>query len=93
VQETSHRNHQIVQARRSSRSRRAASTSLGIQGFTVSEVKGFCCQEGHTEIYRGAEYSVSFLAKVKVEAAIADDLLDLARAVRIRTGEQGGEAL
>jgi nitrogen regulatory protein P-II 2 len=96
---------------------REALTSLGIQGLTVSEVKGFGRQKGQTEIYRGAEYSVSFLPKVKIEVAIADDLLertietiqraantgrigdgkifvlDLAQAVRIRTGEQGAEAL
>jgi nitrogen regulatory protein P-II 2 len=96
---------------------REALTSLGIQGLTVSEVKGFGRQKGQTEIYRGAEYSVSFLPKVKVEVAIADDLLertveaiqraantghigdgkifilDLVQALRIRTGEQGEEAL
>ena len=48
----------------------------GIQGMTVSEVKGFGRQKGHTELYRGAEYVVDFLPKVKVEAAISDDLLD-----------------
>ena len=48
----------------------------GIQGMTVSEVKGFGRQRGHTELYRGAEYVVDFLPKVKVEAAIADPLLD-----------------
>ncbi|HEV7369139.1 P-II family nitrogen regulator [Arenibaculum sp.] len=53
---------------------REALTSLGIQGLTVSEVKGFGRQKGQTEIYRGAEYSVSFLPKVKVEVAVADDL-------------------
>ena len=52
---------------------REALTSLGIQGLTVSEVKGFGRQKGQTEIYRGAEYAVSFLPKVKVEVAIADD--------------------
>jgi nitrogen regulatory protein P-II 2 len=96
---------------------REALTSLGIQGLTVSEVKGFGRQKGQTEIYRGAEYSVSFLPKVKIEVAIGDDLLertieaiqraantgrigdgkifvlDLAQAIRIRTGEQGEEAL
>lgn len=52
---------------------REALTSLGIQGLTVSEVKGFGRQKGQTEIYRGAEYSVSFLPKVKVEVAVSDD--------------------
>jgi nitrogen regulatory protein P-II 2 len=96
---------------------REALTALGIQGLTISEVKGFGRQKGQTEIYRGAEYSVSFVPKVKIEVAIADDLLErtietiqraantgrigdgkifvleLAQAIRIRTGEQGGEAL
>jgi nitrogen regulatory protein P-II 2 len=50
---------------------RAALTDLGIQGMTVSEVKGYGRQKGHTEIYRGAEYAVSFLPKVKIEAVVA----------------------
>ncbi len=52
---------------------REALTGLGMQGLTVSEVKGFGRQKGQTEIYRGAEYSVSFLPKVKVEVAVGDD--------------------
>ena len=96
---------------------REALMSLGIQGLTVSEVKGFGRQKGQTEIYRGAEYSVSFLPKVKVEVAVDDArfeavveaiqkaantgrigdgkifVLDLAHAVRIRTGETNAEAL
>ncbi|QQP89808.1 P-II family nitrogen regulator [Skermanella mucosa] len=96
---------------------RESLTSLGIQGLTVSEVKGFGRQKGQTEIYRGAEYSVSFLPKVKVEVAVTDELaeqvveaiqkaantgrigdgkifvLEIAQAVRIRTGETNGEAL
>lgn len=55
---------------------REALTSLGIQGLTVSEVKGFGRQKGQTEIYRGAEYSVSFLPKVKIEVVVSDDLTD-----------------
>ncbi|MQP67952.1 P-II family nitrogen regulator [Niveispirillum sp. SYP-B3756] len=55
---------------------REALTALGIQGLTVSEVKGFGRQKGQTEIYRGAEYSVSFLPKVKVEVAVTDELVD-----------------
>jgi len=51
---------------------------IGIQGITVSEVKGFGRQKGHTELYRGAEYVVDFLPKVKVEAAIKNELLDQA---------------
>lgn len=55
---------------------REALTSLGLQGLTVSEVKGFGRQKGQTEIYRGAEYSVSFLPKVKIEVAVTDDMLE-----------------
>ncbi len=55
---------------------REALTGLGIQGLTVSEVKGFGRQKGQTEIYRGAEYSVSFLPKVKIEVVVNDDQLD-----------------
>ena len=49
---------------------------IGIQGMTIEEVKGFGRQKGHTELYRGAEYVVDFLPKVKVEAAIKDDILE-----------------
>ncbi|GGK63377.1 P-II family nitrogen regulator [Amphritea balenae] len=55
---------------------REALSEIGIQGVTVTEVKGFGRQKGHTELYRGAEYVVDFLPKVKIEAAIADDLVD-----------------
>ena len=92
-------------------------TSLGVQGLTVSEVKGFGRQKGHTEIYRGAEYEITFVPKVKIEVAVVDDLvdrvvetiqerartgqigdgkvfvLDLGRALRIRTGENDADAL
>jgi nitrogen regulatory protein P-II 2 len=53
-----------------------ALAEIGIEGMTVTEVKGFGRQKGHTELYRGAEYVVDFLPKVKIEAAIKDDLLD-----------------
>ena len=96
---------------------RDALTPLGVQGLTVSEVKGFGRQKGQTEIYRGAEYHVSFLPKVKIEVAVSSDIaeqvieaivkaahtgkigdgkifvLDIERAVRIRTGETDGSAL
>jgi nitrogen regulatory protein P-II 2 len=96
---------------------REALTPLGVQGLTVSEVKGFGRQKGQTEIYRGAEYHVNFLPKVKIEVAVPDDLaeqvveaiiraartgkigdgkvfmMDIQRAVRIRTGETDNEAL
>jgi nitrogen regulatory protein P-II 2 len=96
---------------------REALTPLGVQGLTVSEVKGFGRQKGQTEIYRGAEYHVSFLPKIKIEVVVPDDLtdqvieaiskaahtgkigdgkifvLDIERAMRIRTGEVDTEAL
>jgi nitrogen regulatory protein P-II 2 len=55
---------------------RDALTSIGVQGLTVTEVKGYGRQKGHTEIYRGAEYAVSFLPKVKVEVAVATDQVE-----------------
>ena len=55
---------------------REALSAIGVQGITVTEVKGFGRQKGHTELYRGAEYVVDFLPKVKLEVAIKDDLLD-----------------
>ena len=96
---------------------REALSEAGIQGLTVTEVKGFGRQKGHTELYRGAEYVVDFLPKTKIEVALEDDRLDVAieairnaantgkigdgkifvqdlqQAIRIRTGESGGEAL
>ena len=55
---------------------REALSAIGVQGITVTEVKGFGRQKGHTELYRGAEYVVDFLPKVKIEAAIKAELLD-----------------
>ena len=96
---------------------RDALASAGVQGLTVSEVRGFGRQKGHTEIYRGAEYATNFVPKLKIEIAIAADhapaaidaivgaagtgsigdgklfVLDLAQAVRIRTGETDGAAI
>jgi len=90
---------------------------VGIQGLTVIEAKGFGRQKGHTELYRGAEYVVDFLPKVKIEVVLEDEQLDAAieaivdaartekigdgkifvstieQAIRIRTGEEGVEAL
>ena len=90
---------------------------IGLQGITVLEAKGFGRQKGHTELYRGAEYVVDFLPKVKVEVVLADESLDAAveaiqkaaktgrigdgkifistvdEAIRIRTGETGGDAI
>ena len=94
-----------------------ALAAIGVEGMTVSEVKGFGRQKGHTEIYRSSEYTVDFLPKVKLEIAVNDDqagktvdtiaeaaktgkigdgkvfVLPIEDAVRIRTGEAGGEAL
>jgi len=55
---------------------REALSAIGVQGITVTEVKGFGRQKGHTELYRGAEYVVDFLPKVKIEAAIKQEMLD-----------------
>ena len=90
---------------------------IGLQGITVTEAKGFGRQKGHTELYRGAEYVVDFLPKVKIEVVLEDNLVDQAveaiqraahtgrigdgkifittveEAIRIRTGERGGEAI
>jgi len=90
---------------------------VGIQGITVTEAKGFGRQKGHTELYRGAEYVVDFLPKVKIEVVMEDNLVERAveaiqkaahtgrigdgkifvstidEAIRIRTGERGGDAI
>ena len=71
---------------------REALTPLGVQGLTVTEVKGFGRQKGQTEIYRGAEYHVSFLPKVKIEVAVPSELADAvveAIATTARTGKIG----
>ena len=96
---------------------REALTDIGVSGLMVTEIKGFGAQAGHTEIYRGAEYEVNFVPKVKLEIVVADDLadqvvetitntartgkigdgkifvLDVAQAVRVRTGETNADAL
>ncbi|TCO82732.1 nitrogen regulatory protein P-II family [Plasticicumulans lactativorans] len=96
---------------------REALSEIGIQGITVTEVKGFGRQKGHTELYRGAEYVVDFLPKVKIEIGCDDSNVDrvieviskaantgkigdgkvfvfnLEQAIRIRTGENGSDAL
>ncbi|WP_280951189.1 P-II family nitrogen regulator [Pararhizobium haloflavum] len=71
---------------------REALTAVGIQGLTVTEVKGYGRQKGHTEIYRGTEYAVSFLPKLKIEIAVAADLVDRAVeaiAASAKTGQIG----
>ena len=96
---------------------REALTQIGVRGMMVTEIKGFGAQSGHTEIYRGAEYSVNFVPKAKIEVVADDDLADqivdtitktarsgkigdgkvfvtdVLNAVRIRTGEDGDNAL
>jgi nitrogen regulatory protein P-II 2 len=71
---------------------RNALSDVGVQGMTVTEVKGFGRQKGHTELYRGAEYVVDFLPKVKLEMAVADDMVEQAvEAITkaARTGKSG----
>ena len=96
---------------------REAMTEIGVRGMMVSEIKGFGAQSGHTEIYRGAEYTVNFVPKIKLELVVADAMadqvvetltksartgkigdgkifvLDVAQAVRVRTGEMNDDAL
>ena len=96
---------------------RKSLTEIGVEGLTASEVRGFGRQRGQTEIYRGAEYSVSFVPKLKIELAVPDNLeekvmealsnsaitgqigdgkifvFDIQKAIRIRTGESGDNAL
>jgi nitrogen regulatory protein P-II 1 len=96
---------------------REALTTIGVRGMMVTEIKGFGAQSGHTEIYRGAEYAVNFVPKVKLEIVVADNLadevietihrtaktnkigdgkifvLDVAQAMRVRTGETNDDAL
>ncbi|MDU4268092.1 MAG: nitrogen regulatory protein P-II [Enterobacter hormaechei] len=90
---------------------REALAEVGITGMTVTEVKGFGRQKGHTELYRGAEYMVDFLPKVKIEIVVSDDIVDtcvaqtgkigdgkifvfdVARVIRIRTGEEDDAAI
>jgi nitrogen regulatory protein P-II 2 len=71
---------------------RDALTAIGVHGLTVTEVKGYGRQKGHTEIYRGAEYAVSFLPKLKIEVAVAGDMVDKVVTAIIdsaRTGQIG----
>ena len=68
---------------------REALTEIGISGMTVSEVKGFGRQKGHTEIYRGAEYAVDFLPKVKVELVLADEEVERAIDIIVETARSG----
>ena len=62
---------------------------IGIEGMTVSEVKGFGRQKGHTEIYRGSEYTVDFLPKIKIEIVVGDELLDNAVSTIVKSAKTG----
>ncbi len=66
-----------------------ALAAIGVEGMTVIEVKGFGRQKGHTEIYRGSEYTVDFLPKIKIELAVADDLADSAVEAIVRSAKTG----
>ena len=66
-----------------------ALSELGIEGMTVSEVKGFGRQKGHTEIYRGSEYTVDFLPKIKIELVVADNQVDTAVGAIIKSAKTG----
>ncbi len=68
---------------------REALSEIGVTGLTVTEVKGFGRQKGHTELYRGAEYVVDFLPKVKVEVVVADKLVDVAIEAIIKAARTG----
>ena len=66
-----------------------ALADIGVEGMTVSEVKGFGRQKGHTEIYRGSEYTVDFLPKIKVEVVVTDALVDIAVAAIVKAAKTG----
>jgi|SRR3954467_1224834 nitrogen regulatory protein P-II 1 len=66
-----------------------ALSGLGLEGMTVSEVKGFGRQKGHTEIYRGSEYTVDFLPKIKIEVVLADNLVDQAVQAIVKAARTG----
>ena len=68
---------------------RNALAEVGVRGMTVTEIKGFGRQKGHTELYRGAEYVVDFLPKVKVEVALTDDLVDRAFEAIVESAKTG----
>jgi nitrogen regulatory protein P-II 1 len=68
---------------------REALSSLGVEGMTVIEVKGFGRQKGHTEIYRGSEYTVDFLPKIKIEVVVPDSLVEAAVAAVIKAAKTG----
>ena len=68
---------------------RCALDKLNITGLTVSDVKGFGRQKGHTELYRGAEYTIDFLPKIKIEIAVTDEMVEQVKAARIKSSASG----
>ena len=68
---------------------RASLDSIGVTGMTMTEVKGFGRQKGHTELYRGAEYTIDFLPKIKIEIAISDDLIEQVKTAIIEVASSG----
>ena len=68
---------------------REALSDVGVSGVTLSEVKGFGRQKGHTELYRGAEYTIDFLPKIKIEIAVKDDLVDQVKNAIIKSAGSG----
>ena len=68
---------------------KSALSALGVQGMTVTEVKGFGRQKGHTEIYRGSEYVVDFLPKIKIEVVLADSLVSVAVEAIVKAAKTG----
>ncbi len=68
---------------------RSSLTEIGLEGMTVTEVKGYGRQKGHTEVYRGAEYAVSFLPKIKIEVVVADGLVDKAVEAIVKAAKTG----
>ena len=68
---------------------RSSLDEIGVSGMTMTEVKGFGRQKGHTELYRGAEYTIDFLPKIKIEIAVKDDLVDQVKNVIIKSAGSG----
>ena len=68
---------------------RASLDEIGVSGMTMTEVKGFGRQKGHTELYRGAEYTIDFLPKIKIEIAVSDDIVDQVKSAIIKSSASG----
>ena len=68
---------------------REALSEVGVTGLTITDVKGFGRQKGHTELYRGAEYTIDFLPKIKIEIAVSDDMVDQVKSAIIKSSASG----